>query len=185
MLGENIYKLRKDKKITQEQLAEKINVTRQTISNWELGETAPNPEQLKLLSKELNISIDELLNNDVQNLIVEKISNTEKLAGIIIKVLKILGIAFIILLIIDIISLFLFTIIKKESSTKIVNEATINCTINDEDYMITIASDAHLNCSNCSKEIQNNLKDIIDYSNIKKSIINIEEYFKNNNGICN
>lgn len=37
MLGENIYKLRKTKKLSQEQLAEKINVTRQTISNWELG----------------------------------------------------------------------------------------------------------------------------------------------------
>ncbi len=57
-LGENIFKLRKEYNLSQEQLAEKINVTRQTISNWELGETAPNPEQLKLLSKELNISID-------------------------------------------------------------------------------------------------------------------------------
>ena len=64
-LGENIFKLRKEYNLSQEQLAEKINVTRQTISNWELGETAPNPEQLKLLSKELNISIDELLNNHI------------------------------------------------------------------------------------------------------------------------
>ena len=50
-LGENIFKLRKEYNLSQEQLAEKINVTRQTISNWELGETSPNPEQLKLLSK--------------------------------------------------------------------------------------------------------------------------------------
>ena len=62
-LGENIFKLRKEYNLSQEQLAEKINVTRQTISNWELGETAPNPEQLKLLSKTLKVSIDELLNN--------------------------------------------------------------------------------------------------------------------------
>ena len=61
-LGENIFKLRKDLKLSQEQLAEKVDVTRQTISNWELGETSPNPEQLKLLSKTLNVSIDELLN---------------------------------------------------------------------------------------------------------------------------
>ena len=88
-LGENIFKLRKEYNLSQEQLAEKINVTRQTISNWELGETAPNPEQLKLLSKELNISIDELLNNDIKQVLVEKVSNTEKLAKIIIKILKI------------------------------------------------------------------------------------------------
>ena len=86
-LGENIFKLRKEYNLSQEQLAEKINVTRQTISNWELGETAPNPEQLKLLSKELNISIDELLNNDIKQVLVEKVSNTEKLAKIIIKIL--------------------------------------------------------------------------------------------------
>ena len=98
MLGENIYKLRKEKKLSQEQLAEQIGVSRQTISNWELNETSPNPEQLKLLSKSLNISIDELLNNDVNTVLVEKISNTEKLAGIIIKLLKVLGILFIIFL---------------------------------------------------------------------------------------
>ena len=56
-LGEKILELRKKNGFSQEQLGEKINVTRQTISNWELGETSPNPEQLKLLSKVLNVSI--------------------------------------------------------------------------------------------------------------------------------
>ena len=79
-LGDNILKLIKDCKLSQEQLAEKIDVTRQTISNWELGETSPNPEQLKLLSKALNVSIDELLNNDIKQVLVEKVNNTEKLA---------------------------------------------------------------------------------------------------------
>ena len=65
-LGNNIQTLRKRKGLSQEKLAEKINVTRQTISNWELGETAPNPEQLVLLSKEFNISIDELVGNDAK-----------------------------------------------------------------------------------------------------------------------
>ena len=91
-LGKKILELRKKKGFSQEQLGEKINVTRQTISNWELEETTPNPEQLKLLSKVLNISIDELLDNDIQNVVVEKVSNTEKLAGLVLKVLKWLGI---------------------------------------------------------------------------------------------
>ncbi len=91
-LGDNILKLRKDNHLSQEQLAEKINVTRQTISNWELGETSPNPEQLKLLSKTLNVSIDELLDNDIKGIIEKRVSNTEKLAGIIIKILKAFGI---------------------------------------------------------------------------------------------
>lgn len=112
MLGENIYNLRKQKKLSQEQLAEMIKVTRQTISNWELGSTTPNPDQLKLLSKALNISIDELLNNDTKNILVEKISNTEKLAGIVIKALKFAFIAFLILLIIDIVTFIIFMILN-------------------------------------------------------------------------
>ena len=59
-LGEKILELRKKNALSQEQLGEKLEVTRQTISNWELGETSPNPEQLVLLSKTFNISIDEL-----------------------------------------------------------------------------------------------------------------------------
>ncbi|MBD5444967.1 MAG: helix-turn-helix transcriptional regulator [Lachnospiraceae bacterium] len=65
-LGKNIYTLRKEKGYSQENLAEKVNVTRQTISNWELGETFPNPEQLILLSGALDKSIDELVGNDLK-----------------------------------------------------------------------------------------------------------------------
>ena len=48
MLGSNILELRKKKGLSQEELSEMVGVTRQTISNWELNETQPNPEQLKL-----------------------------------------------------------------------------------------------------------------------------------------
>ena len=87
-LGDKILELRKKQGLSQEELGEKIDVTRQTISNWELGETSPNPDQLKLLSKELNISIDELLDNDIKSLLEEKISNTEKLSSTILTLLK-------------------------------------------------------------------------------------------------
>ena len=73
-LGEKIFELRKKCGLSQEQLGEKINVTRQTISNWELGETSPNPEQLKLISKELNVSIDELLDNDIQSVLGDSLA---------------------------------------------------------------------------------------------------------------
>lgn len=112
MLGENILKLRKKNGLSQEQLGEKINVTRQTISNWELGETAPNPEQLKLLSQSLNITIDELLDNDINSRMKEKIINIEKTTNIGIKVMKFIGIAFAIMLIIDIISFIIFMLVK-------------------------------------------------------------------------
>ncbi|MDE5599261.1 MAG: helix-turn-helix domain-containing protein [Lachnospiraceae bacterium] len=75
-LGKNISALRKEKGFSQENLAEKVNVTRQTISNWELSETSPNPEQLILLSKALDKSIDELVGNDFKH-ISEKESGSD------------------------------------------------------------------------------------------------------------
>ena len=111
-LGENIYSLRKKNNLSQEQLGEEVNVTRQTISNWELNETSPNTEQLKLLSKTFNISIDDLLDNDIKTVLVEKVSNTEKLAGIVIKILKAVGIALAAFLAVDVVALVGFLLFR-------------------------------------------------------------------------
>ena len=56
-----INKLRTEKGISQEELAEKIFVTRQAVSRWENGETVPNIDTLKLLSKLFDVSINTLL----------------------------------------------------------------------------------------------------------------------------
>ena len=108
--GTKISELRKKEKLSQEALAEKLNVTRQTISNWELDETTPDINQAKELSKIFKISIDELVGNDVQNVLVEKVSNTEKLAGMTIKIIKFIGIAFAVMLVIDIITFIVFSV---------------------------------------------------------------------------
>ena len=56
-----ILQLRTKKGMSQDELAEKIMVTRQAVSRWENGETIPNTETLKLLSNEFNVSINTLL----------------------------------------------------------------------------------------------------------------------------
>jgi len=56
-----ISKLRIEKGMSQEELAEKVFVTRQAVSRWENGETVPNTETLKLLSNLFNVSINTLL----------------------------------------------------------------------------------------------------------------------------
>ena len=56
-----IYELRTQKGLSQEELAEKIFVTRQAVSRWENGETIPNIDTLKLLSKLFDVSINTLL----------------------------------------------------------------------------------------------------------------------------
>ncbi|MBQ2940750.1 MAG: helix-turn-helix domain-containing protein [Clostridia bacterium] len=56
-----LAKLRNEKGLTQDELAEKVFVTRQAVSRWETGETQPNTETLKLLSKLYDVSINTLL----------------------------------------------------------------------------------------------------------------------------
>ena len=58
---EIIHKLRTEKGLSQDELAEKVFVTRQAVSRWENGETVPNTETLKLLSKLFDVSINTLL----------------------------------------------------------------------------------------------------------------------------
>ena len=56
-----IFELRTKTGLSQEELAEKLYVTRQAVSRWETGETVPNTETLKLLSKLFDVSINTLL----------------------------------------------------------------------------------------------------------------------------
>ncbi len=58
---EIILELRMKNKLSQNELAEKVCVTRQAVSRWETGETIPNTETLKLLSKLFDVSINTLL----------------------------------------------------------------------------------------------------------------------------
>lgn len=65
-LGEKIQTLRKQKGMSQEQLASKITVSRQAVSKWELNETIPDIENLIQLSKILESSLDYLLDDTVK-----------------------------------------------------------------------------------------------------------------------
>lgn len=61
-----IFRLRREKGLSQEDLAEKVFVTRQAVSRWENGETVPGTETLKLLSKLFDVSINTLLGSPRQ-----------------------------------------------------------------------------------------------------------------------
>ena len=58
--------LRTKKGLTQDELAERVLVTRQAVSRWETGETTPGVETLKLISRELDVSINTLLGSPRQ-----------------------------------------------------------------------------------------------------------------------
>lgn len=61
-----LLRLRTEKKMTQDELAEKVFVTRQAVSRWEKGETTPNVETLKLLAGVFDVSINTLLGSPRQ-----------------------------------------------------------------------------------------------------------------------
>ncbi len=186
-IGEKILELRKKQGLSQEQLGEKVNVTRQTISNWELDETSPNPEQLKLLSSVLQVSIDDLLDNDIKSIMESKISNTEKLAGLILKILKVIGVLIIVSLILAVFSLVFFNSNKsskviKENENEIVN---IDCTLDNKDYHYLIEFDKADNIIKASGSdyINSIVKD--KKLNKKKALVQyVESYFKDNGGYC-
>ena len=63
---EILKNLREKNNLTQEQMAQRVNITRQAISRWETGETQPDTQMLKVLSKEFDVSINTLLGSPRQ-----------------------------------------------------------------------------------------------------------------------
>lgn len=62
MFSENLITLRKLHNLTQEELAEKVGVTRQALAKWESGETLPDIEKCRLLAECLDVTLDNLAN---------------------------------------------------------------------------------------------------------------------------
>ena len=65
MLNENIKRIRKSKGLSQEELAIKLNVVRQTVSKWENGLSVPDSSMLIILANELDTTVSELLGEPV------------------------------------------------------------------------------------------------------------------------
>ena len=96
---EKLQQLRKQHNFTQEQLAERLFVSRTAVSKWESGRGYPNLESLKCLSKLFGISIDELLSNDELLELAEsdKRANIGRVIGVVFGVLDVIVLAFLFL----------------------------------------------------------------------------------------
>lgn len=85
MLQENIKKFRKERGLTQEELAIRVSVVRQTVSKWEKGQSVPDAELLQKIAEVLEISVSQLLGEEKEmehrNAIAEQLSRiNEQLA---------------------------------------------------------------------------------------------------------
>lgn len=87
MLAEKLFKLRKDRGLSQEKLAEQLNISRQAISKWESGTTVPELEKLIIISNYFGVSVDYLLKEEqeTKETVIENndCSNTKKIVGMI------------------------------------------------------------------------------------------------------
>lgn len=83
-ISKNIKKLRSERNLTQDLLAEKVNVTRQTISSWENDRTQPDIDMLVLLAKALDIGIEELIYGEKRNVGLEAPKTDRRRAMIIV-----------------------------------------------------------------------------------------------------
>ena len=71
-IGENLFQARKEAGLSQEQVAEKLGVSRQTISKWETNETIPDIFQAKKLAVIYDVSLDKLVDFDIELEKIEK-----------------------------------------------------------------------------------------------------------------
>lgn len=184
-IGKKIMELRKKSGLSQEELAEKVGVARQTISKWELGETSPDLKQSKELSKIFKVSLDELTDNDIKDILVEKTSNTEKLAGLILKLIKFMIILIVVAPIILITLRIIFKNIDENNSGRLMN-VSIECMLHDETYGY------EFNYYETTGQIKEaggdgylaNVTDLDKYNDAYQALDVIDAYVKNNGGTC-
>lgn len=70
MVGENIKRFREEKNISQSEIADKLSVTRQAVSNWENGKTEPDIDTLHKIADILGVSIEELIYGEKREMTV-------------------------------------------------------------------------------------------------------------------
>lgn len=185
-IGNKIMELRKKNNLSQEELSEKIGVTRQTISKWELGETFPNIKQSNDLSKIFNVNLNELINDDLSDILIEKTTNTERLAGLTLHILKVLAIFIIGFILITVVLLIGFRFNRKSMNELADKAISITCTLHNEKYsyrfdfneesgkIVFAGGDGYLA----------NITDIEKYSDAYQALDVIDAYVKNNGGSC-
>ena len=184
-LGKKIAELRKKNNLSQEELAEKVGVARQTISKWEIGDTTPDINQVKIISKIFNISIDELVDNDINNVIVEKVSNTEKLAGITIKILKVFGIILIVFITLIFLFVIIFMVDMPRNDYDIVGRTKVSCNLDNEKYVYEAEYNKNYQVINSGGDAYiMNHTDIESYEDVNKIVAHIEDYFNDHGGKC-
>lgn len=184
-LGNKIANLRKKNNLSQEELADKIGVTRQTISKWELNNTTPDIMQAKKISEVFSISLDELTDNNMDNILINKVSNTEKLASLTIKILKFIGVSLLIFFIlIFILAIIMYKNKFKNRDYNVVGKYSITCSLDNETYFYEVEYNKDFQVINAGGDafIANHVD--LELEDANKVVAHINDYFRMFNGTC-
>lgn len=139
MFNENLKTIRKSKGFTQEELAIKINVVRQTVSKWEKGLSVPDADALQRIAEVLDVGVEELLGAQVQtetdkNEIAEQLSRINE--QLVIKnrrwnrFWKITGIILLVCILLNLIAYWLFSV----NTSSMSSSTEVEETVMDEGY---------------------------------------------------
>jgi len=188
--GEKLVKLRKEKNISQEGLANYMMVSRQTISNWEANITSPNIDQVIKLAKYFNISIDSLLNVNGKDI---KKNKNDTLVNIMIFLFKFRVIINILIILIILITLTIFII--HYNIHKTVGSYNVQCTFEHGEYYFKLYYNKKRKQENY--DIDFSLEEGYDFfgdlggllyskngMDVYKTIESINNYFEKINGNC-
>lgn len=158
-ISEKILKIRKDNNLSQETFAEMINVSRQTVSNWESNKCYPDIESLIIISNKFDISLDDLLKNDIK-----MIKNIDRK----IKINKILKVIIVVILLI---CTFMFIMIHYKHENDIKNLKNSFTNVEEDNLLISVKEDRITNIDDLEKNdlyVDIYLDDIdLDYSEEK------------------
>lgn len=208
MLSENIRSLRKQKGFSQEQLADKLNVVRQTVSKWEKGYSVPDADMLEELADIFEVSVGDLLGKEIlteeettdigelvkqltilNDYFAEKVRRKKKVQRIfkkICSVICIIGILFSVYLVGGFVISQWNEVFRNELTTRLA------VTFEDKEYEITIRSWEHngevhaINWSNGMPEAVDEMlksQDCFEKSP-EELVAEIENYFSENGGSC-
>lgn len=178
-LGNLILKYRKQKKLSQEDLAKEIGVTRQTISKWELNETAPDLKQAIKLAEIFDINIEKFISRDkIENVKCDKKGEN--------KYTKTIFICYLILWLLIITGVAIAFYYFGYNFTIARGSFAVVCTLNEDEYGFNITyDDTHdILMTEGSEYIFNNIYDRKKHKNAVNLISDINNHFIEKGGYC-
>ena len=165
--------------MSQEQLAEKIGVARQTISKWELGETSPDIEQSKKIAQIFHVSLDELVQNNISSKNGNRIISTK----LILNILKII-LLFLIICLLVLVAIIYFKDYFDVHPTS--TGKSITCHIDNQEYTYEVWT--KYETPNIIENFYTNDEemnlDITMYNSVDKMLEDVEKQVISRGGIC-